>query len=464
MTTYDKGEQQLLLCYYGDDFTGSTDSMEGLALSGLKTVLFLRPPEKELIKERFSDIQCFGVAGATRAMPPNEMEDVLRPIFSKLREFQPSIVHYKVCSTFDSSPEVGSIGRVIDIGKEMFDSSKVIPLLVGAPTLKRFTIFGNHFATVGEDTFRLDRHPTMAKHPTTPMTESDLRLHLSKQTESSIELMDIFDLDGTQEQYKERYIKRLDSKPDVILFDVLDQQRLKAAGQLIWEESQSGPLFVVGSSGVQYALTSYWQENRLIDIGDRTHLRADQVNQLLVVSGSCSPVTQGQIEWSLANGFTGLKVPVKRLIDPETTEITRRHLFSDAVSIINQGKSLVIYSSLGPDDPSIDETKELLLLKGINPSKTASLLGEQLGVLTRDILKATRLRRLVIAGGDTSSYAMQQLSIYALEMIAPIAPGSPLCKSYSDEREFDGLEVALKGGQVGKVNFFESVLAGNEQD
>ena len=75
---------QLLLAFYGDDFTGSTDAMEALALSGLRTVLFLAPPTPDLLKTKFPDLRCVGVAGTSRAMSPAEMDVELKPI---LREF-----------------------------------------------------------------------------------------------------------------------------------------------------------------------------------------------------------------------------------------------------------------------------------------------------------------------------------------------------------------------------------------
>jgi uncharacterized protein YgbK (DUF1537 family) len=49
---------------------------------------------------------------------------------------------------------------------------------------------------------------------------------------------------------------------------------------------------------------------------------------------------------------------------------------------------------------------------------------------------------------------------YALEAIAPLAPGSPLCRVFSADAEIDGFEIALKGGQMGPPDFFGSVRAG----
>ena len=124
----------LLLSYYGDDFTGSTDVMESLTFSGLRTVLFLDPPSPSQV-EALGDARAIGVAGCTRSMPPDEAESELRPVFQAFKALQPQIVHYKTCSTFDSSPTIGSIGRAIDVGKNALDSAYV-PLVVGAPILR----------------------------------------------------------------------------------------------------------------------------------------------------------------------------------------------------------------------------------------------------------------------------------------------------------------------------------------
>src|SRR5689334_17388301 len=99
----------LVISFYGDDFTGSTDAMESLARCGIRTVLFTDPPTSQQLA-RHGDIRAFGVAGMTRSMSPDQMEQTLRPALSTLRASGAPIVHYKVCSTFDSSPAVGSIG------------------------------------------------------------------------------------------------------------------------------------------------------------------------------------------------------------------------------------------------------------------------------------------------------------------------------------------------------------------
>src|SRR5471032_589534 len=97
---------KLLLAYYGDDFTGSTDALEFLSRAGIKTVLFIEPPTPEKLAD-YEGIQAIGIAGMTRSLAPDEMGQVLKPAFEELKVLGAAHVHYKVCSTFDSSPQIG---------------------------------------------------------------------------------------------------------------------------------------------------------------------------------------------------------------------------------------------------------------------------------------------------------------------------------------------------------------------
>ncbi len=77
-----------------------------------------------------------------------------------------------------------------------------------------------------------------------------------------------------------------------------------------------------------------------------------------------------------------------------------------------------------------------------------------MGRMTRILFERHALRRVVIAGGDTSSYAAREIGLEALEVQAEIAPGAPLCRGHSRDARIDGLEIALKGGQMGKADYF----------
>ncbi|MDQ8735361.1 four-carbon acid sugar kinase family protein [Paenibacillus sp. LHD-38] len=458
-------KNERLLCYYGDDFTGSTDVMEALAMNGVETVLFLEPPSAELLAQRFPNVECFGVAGVSRTMTPDEMERELRPTLELLKSYGTAVVHYKICSTFDSSPRAGSIGKVLEMGREIYSQCRYVPIVAGVPILKRYTVFGHHFAAAGADgeTYRLDRHPTMSRHPITPIHESDLRLLLRQQTELPVALMELPALDGEAEKVAARLEQRLENKETAaVLFDVLDVSRLETTGRLIWQEAldQKMSLFVIGSSGVEYALTAHWASEGLVD-RDNVQLQAPgEVDQLLVVSGSCSPVTQSQIEWALGQGYAAIQVPVQDWLEPNRAEESRQALLKRVIPLLVEGRNVILYSAIGPEDPAIEALRKVLDVLGLEPADSGRIIGMQLGRLTRDILQTSGLRRILIAGGDTSGYVTRELGIYAMSCISTIVPGGPLCRCYAEDSRMDGLQLSLKGGQVGGADYFERVRRG----
>jgi len=451
---------RLLLTFYGDDFTGSTDALEQLTLAGIRTALFVEPPTPAQLKQ-FPNLQAFGVAGMTRSMTPTAMEQELRPALKKLKAFGARHVHYKVCSTFDSSPTIGSIGRVIDIATEIF-RAPFVPLLAAAPALGRYTIFGMHFARFGigssGEIHRLDRHPSISLHPVTPMTEADLRLHLAKQTRKKIALFDILNIALPEREARALLKKLIAEKSDVILFDALCVEQLTRIGGLIDEYANAKrPLFSVGSSGIEMALVACWksegQVTRVPNIKIRDSRSSSlRMEQLLVGSGSCSPVTEKQIAWALKNNFAEVALETAALVSANNTECEIQRATKSTANLLQAGRSVIIHHARRGAARRIAAKLK---------NNTAKILGTALGKILCGALAQSKVRRLCIAGGDTSSFAARALSIKALEMVAPLTPGAPLCRAFAAGSPVDGCEIVFKGGQVGAEDYFETVLKGN---
>lgn len=438
---------RLLLSYYGDDLTGSTDVMEALALGGVETVLFTHVPDERL-RRRFAHCRAVGLAGTSRSQTPAWMDEHLAPAFGWLKEQDAAVVHYKVCSTFDSSPAVGNIGRAVEIGRTVFSQASV-PVLVGAPQLGRFTAFGNLFATYRGTSYRIDRHPVMSRHPVTPMDEADLRLHLGKQTALSCGLVDLAAL--RQTDATERVDAALAANA-IVLFDVVDRETQQSAGRQLWRACRGGFRFVVGSSGVEYALLGAWRDDGTVT-GQAHFPLPGAVERLAVVSGSVSPTTERQIAHALANGFAGIAVDPLRLVSEEGASEAEAAAAA-GLAALRGGRSVILYTALGP---AADRGADIDRQEGARHR-----LGQVLGDILKRLVLEAGLTRAVIAGGDTSSHALGRLGVDALTVRLPLpaTPGSPLCTAHSALKGMDGLEIAMKGGQIGGDDYFGAIRDG----
>lgn len=423
----------LLYAFYGDDFTGSTDVLEALGLQGVLAVLFTRLPDAAALKA-FSRYRAMGIAGDSRSRTPKWMDRDLPAIFTRLRALGAPVNHYKVCSTFDSSPRVGSIGRAMELGLSAF-GTKYVPVVVGAPRLGRSVVFGNLFASADGAVYRIDRHPSMRCHPTTPMDEADLRAHLARQTRMPIGLVDLSAFQNGQAG--ERLQSELKAGARAIVFDGIDGPMLEETARLICRRTDGRRIFAVGSSGLTEGLLRHWRHLGLISDAPALS-RPAATDRLIVVSGSCSPATARQIRRAGRQRFRTLRL---RGPDPETGQ------FQKAEAALCRGESVVLYTALGPQPA------------GRN-GEYGEHFGVRLGIRLRKLLMTSGVRRVIIAGGDTASRVVRQLGLTALTFAAPLAPGAPLCRAHAPGSPLDGLELVLKGGQVGTDDFFARVRSG----
>ncbi|MEM7523506.1 MAG: four-carbon acid sugar kinase family protein [Pseudomonadota bacterium] len=445
-----------LLTFYGDDFTGSTAVMEVLTFAGAPTMLFLEPPTPAMLS-RYPDLRAIGVAGVARSRDPAWMKAHLPPVFEALKALKAPVVHYKVCSTFDSSPKIGSIGAAAEIGAAIFDSSW-IPLVVGAPAIGRYQVFGALFAGAGDGVHRLDRHPVMSRHPVTPMDEADLRLHLSKQTTLPVGVVDMAAMKSGRADAALAHC--LSEGARIIGLDTLDDETLAEAGRLIQppDPAAAAAVFAIGSQGVEYALVAHW---RTIGVLPATHSPPSvaPVDQLFCVSGSCAPTTAAQIACAEAKGFAIIPFDAAAAVDDDRLAGEREGVLSQCLTACSEGRDVLVTTVRGPDDPAIARMNNAIETAGAKTGEVNDRLGAALGALVAEIHKRTGLPRAVIGGGDTSGHALTALDAAALSAIAPLAPGAPLCRLHSSSA-MDGFEVALKGGQMGPPEFFVQAKLG----
>ncbi|MBQ5265167.1 four-carbon acid sugar kinase family protein [Klebsiella pneumoniae] len=462
MSCEDKPKMRLV--FYGDDFTGSSDSLEVLAAAGLKCALFLTPPSRTLLRS-LGDFDAIGIAGDSRSMSPSDMDAELKNVFESIKELSPDIIHYKVCSTFDSSPEVGSIGHVMGIASAVF-AQRSIPVVAGNPALKRYCVFGNLYAYSRTDNavHRIDRHPVMSIHPITPMLESDLTRHIQQQRDMTFATIDVSQLDSEADLLE--LTNTLSSDHEAVLIDGLTTKHLTQAGEIIDRMSRaSSSLFVVGSSGVEYGLTQYWRSTGTSFLNAEVSPVLKLAKQVLVVSGSASPLSKIQIERAIQAGYVEFAVDATALLADVEGEYNEGLVIDAIVRALKNGSSVIIHTAKGSDDPRIKDMVNFMVNKGKTTEEAkiqgGKLIALKMGSVVKNILKQYRPDRLVISGGDTSSQITKILEPDALKIESLFSPGAPLCRALSSEAFLSELEIALKGGQMGDQDYFVKAMKGD---
>jgi 3-oxoisoapionate kinase len=430
------------MVWYGDDFTGATDTLSVLAGAGLRTMLFMGVPDavqtERATRALDGPLDAVGIAGVTRTLD------------------------YKVCSTFDSAPHIGNIAAAVQTLRS-FVGNPWVPVFGGQPSLGRYCLFGHLFASagLGAQVVRIDRHPTMSRHPMTPMAESDLRRHLALQGLEPVQAWHYpnFELDADQQ---DRLLETMVDEPaSAMLMDVSSARDLTALGRQVWKAACTNPLLAVGPSSVAQALVAHWSAtgNRSLEVsassvsagrvsaGSESELIGPARGPVLIFAGSLSPVTAQQV--ANARAYERVRLPVDVLL--ENGAPAQRAIESVAAALFT-GRNTIVHTA--PEQGVLADTTLA--------SRTARASTAWIGRLLASIQsRGVRLGRLCIAGGDTSSLIMKTLPIWGLSYSGSLDAGVSLCRAHSDEPSLDSLELVLKGGQMGGVELFDRLARGS---
>ena len=175
------------------------------------------------------------------------------------------------------------------------------------------------------------------------------------------------------------------------------------------------------------------------------------VRTLLVLSGSCALQTARQIDAAEHAGWLLLHLDPRRLADETAIPRMVEALASSIGEALERGRPVVVYTARGLDG-RLDATREV----------PATRVGAVFAELIRIIRSRVDLPRVVLAGGDSSSYAVRSSGALSLDIATfDEAQNSHVCRLGGERAAIDGLEVMLKGGQVGADDFFLRALSGS---
>lgn len=403
----------MLLGCIGDDFTGSSDLANTLAKGGMNVTQYTGVP-KDAAKET---VEAGVVALKTRSIPADKAVEQSLIALQWLKDQGCQQIFFKYCSTFDSTPK-GNIGPVTEALADALDAHQVI-ICPAFPGAGRSVYMGHLFVN---DT--LLSESGMQNHPLTPMNDPDIRRVLERQTKLSVGHVSAHDIQAgdtfealTREHQQGKRLIVTDATSDA------DLQRLgEAAADL--------PL-ITGGSGIALGLPENFRKKNLI--GDKSTSWRPQVGKCVVLSGSCSIATRGQIKEHVAK-HPSFEIKADEVLNGSLTpaKMTKKLIASDGIPIA--------YSSADPDVIKSVQTKF-----GIETSAQAI---EEFFAETARLLTAQGITRLITAGGETSGAVVEALAISTLEIGPEIDPGVPALRASPN------LTIALKSGNFGTPDFF----------
>lgn len=414
---------EIRAAFYGDDFTGSVDALLQFARRGWSGRLFTTLPTPEALHAAAQTVDVVGIAGIARSLSPEQMDAEVIPALRALVATGAQIVQYKACSTADSAPEVGSLGRVIELGREIV-APHPVPMLFAQPDFGRFTLFGTHFASEDGVVHRLDRQPTMSSHPSTPMTEADLAIHIGRQTALPIGAVSLTVYTDLAER-----LRHTDAA-GVVLDAVTDADLVTVGAAL---RDLPAPVFAIGSGGLSQGIAA-----AAPGTSAPVPVATPAAGAVLVVSGSRSPQTRRQAGAAAAAGWLVQPLPLDVADAAEAAQ--------DAVAALSSGRGVVFTSA----DADVSGAGERPVLEAI---------AEASAIIVKAAAQARAARRVIVCGGDTSSRITRLLGIEALSIAANPWGNVVLLRPHATDPAIDGLELLLKGGQVGADTLFLDVEA-----
>lgn len=419
----------IILGAIADDFTGATDLANNLVRAGMRCVQMIGVPPQTLVLE---DVDAVVVALKSRSCPADQaIEDSLAAL-EWLQGQGARQIFFKYCSTFDST-DVGNIGPVSDALLERLGSRQTV-MVPAFPTNRR-TVYQGHLF-VGD---RLLNDSGMEHHPLNPMRDADLVRVLSRQTPHRVGLAPREVLAQGVEVLRKHLARLADEGIRHVICDTLDEADLAVLAGAV----AAFPL-VTGGSGLGQALPAeYRRRGWLEEVSDAGRLVPAQ-GAALVLSGSCSRATLGQVDHFLQRhpGFALDPLTLAESGDQlaEAQAFARAHLQG-----ARRDEPLLIYASASPE--RVQQAQQVL------GTEAAGRVVEEAMASLAHTLVGEGVGRLVVAGGETSGAVVSALAIRQLRIGHQIDPGVPWTQTPLAGRAAP-LSLALKSGNFGDVDFF----------
>lgn len=416
----------VLLGCIADDSTGASDLANTLARGGMRTVMTIGVPDNALPE----DAEAVVIALKSRTNPVGEAVAQSLAALETLRKAGARQFLFKYCSTFDST-DAGNIGPVADA---LLDALKV-----------DFTIACPAFPEAGRTIFRghlfvndaLLSECGMEKHPLTPMTDANLVRVLQRQTRRRVGLVRYDTVQRGADAIRSAFARERQDGRSFAIVDAISDADLLQIGAACRDLT-----LITGGSGVALGLPENFRQQNLLRFAGRAVELPKIVGHAAVVSGSCSRATNAQVaEWQ--KDGAAFRVDPLRLAEGADVASEAIAWARDRIA----REPVLIYATAEPEAVSKVQAK-------LGAERAGTLVEDALAAISRALVEAG-VRKLVVAGGETSGAVVRALGVRALRIGPQIDPGVPWMASVGG-----GIEVALalKSGNFGTPDFFRKAL------
>ncbi|MEQ1611834.1 MAG: 3-oxo-tetronate kinase, partial [Hyphomicrobiaceae bacterium] len=275
----------------------------------------------------------------------------------------------------------------------------------------------------------------MKDHPLTPMRDSSLVRVLQRQTKLPVGLVPYSVVDQGAAAIEAAFKAAAGAGTRFAIVDAILDRHLNDIGR-----AAASHKLITGGSGVAMGLPQNFIDRGLMKAASGNRKMTAPKGRQLILAGSCSEATRGQVKAAIAAGIPAYEVDARA--------IAARKL--GAVELIAWAKqqpasgSVLIYSSAEPATVTA-------IQKEFGREASGAMVEKVLAETAR-ALCADGFTRLIVAGGETSGAVVGALGVTAIEIGPEIAPGVPWTLS----RDGDPLALALKSGNFGGPDFFLS--------
>ncbi|MET3518357.1 3-oxo-tetronate kinase [Mesorhizobium abyssinicae] len=408
-----------------DDLTGATDLAGLLARSGVRVSLRMGVPNESPTDTAALEI----IALKCRNAPTEEAVNQTLAALDWLRRAGAERFFWKYCSTFDSTPR-GNIGPVAEALMRALGTTQTI-YCPAFPENGRAIFMGNLF--VGEQPLS---ESSMKDHPLTPMRDSNLMRLLEPQVTAPVGLANRLVVATGPEALRARLAQLHAEGVAHVIIDAVANDDLRTIGLACHDMK-----LLTGGSAVAMPLPQIWLDEGVLTRNEGRERRRAEDGMAIVLSGSCSAMTNRQVSAYLASGRPGLRLDPLRIAQNGSDEVL------DWLSKQAPDAAPIVYATAEPS--------AVRAAQGTLGVDRASLLVER--TLAACAVKARELgaRRYVVAGGETSGAVARALGITKLDVGIEIAPGVPWCFARTGGHD---VAVALKSGNFGSEAFFSHAL------